>query len=476
MTEPDFSARLDPLSELPALAGYANTKNVIITAIETTGRLDAEALKLAVKQTSEKYPQIRCCIREVHERGRFHLLRQPRPDLETPVFFADLPESDTEAPLLDRFLNFLSPRLDRNWDLFNELPAEFHFVKVSPDRHILAPVLHHVVADAGIAAELGREWLLNYHRIVTGTEPQLIGETPGISTSVKRRVRTRRSWWKGIGSDARDVISALFEHPTLPVGSSSPDDSREYHVKRVFSVEDTEEIARLSRVKTGSLVDLLAVCANLAIDQWNEARSQPPGMLTTTVSVNMRGRYREIHAANNSGQLFFKSMPEERTDAAAFARSLAIKRIAQFRRQMDFKFFQDVSRLTKAVSVLPFHLRRRLVHFLMDKHQYSVAMTVLGVIWPAFKNGRPTADTCLTRVGDLNIEEVHGIGYKLLSATRLLFIVYTFRNRLNLVLAASGNLFTRQEADEFMDLVLANLVRTLEIVGKPARTASNASG
>ena len=473
MSEPDFLARLDPLSELPALAGYANTKNIIITAIETTGRLDADALKLAVKQASEKYPQIRCCIQEVRARGRFHLLRQPRPDLETPVFFTDLPESDTEAPTLDRLLNFLAPRLDRDWDLFNELPAEFHFVRVSPERHILAPVIHHVAADAGIAAELGRECLLNYHRIVTGTEPQLVGETPGISTSAKRRVRTRRSWWKGLASDARGVVSALFEHPTLPVGSSSPDDQREHHVKRVFSVEDTAMIARLSRVKAGALVDLLAVCANLAVDQWNQARNEPPGMLTTTVSVNMRGRYREIRAANNSGQLFFRSMPEERADPAAFARSLAMQRISQFRRQMDFKFFQDVSRLTKAVSVLPFHLRRRLVHFLMERHQFSVAMTVLGVIWPAFKNGKPTSDTSLTRVGDLTIEEVHGIGYKLLSATRLLFIVYTFRNRLNLVLAASGNLFTRQEADQFMDLVLVNLFRTLEIVGNPTATDSH---
>jgi hypothetical protein len=39
----------------------------------------------------------------------------------------------------------------------------------------------------------------------------------------------------------------------------------------------------------------------------------------------------------------------------------------------------------------------------------------------------------------------------------LLFIVYFFANKLNVMLAASASLFTREEADAFLDLMAANL-------------------
>lgn len=85
-----------------------------------------------------------------------------------------------------------------------------------------------------------------------------------------------------------------------------------------------------------------------------------------------------------------------------------------------------------------------------------MAVTLLGVVWPKIENGKLTAETCLTRAGDLTMMEVHGIGYKLLSNTPILLIVYVFKNRLNFVLAAAGSLFTREESELFMDLIMKN--------------------
>ncbi len=50
------------------------------------------------------------------------------------------------------------------------------------------------------------------------------------------------------------------------------------------------------------------------------------------------------------------------------------------------------------------------------------------------------------------------MGYKLLSSTPLLLIVYSFRGRLNLVLHAKGTLFTRRESSEFMDIMMKNIM------------------
>ena len=205
-------------------------------------------------------------------------------------------------------------------------------------------------------------------------------------------------------------------------------------------------------------MDRLVACTNTAIDRWNAAHDEAPGILTTSMSVNMRGRFSAVNRLNNSGLIFFKSRPEERKDPAAFAKSLALARIKQFRRHMDFKFYQDVSRLNAVVRPFPFAVRRKIVNFIMNKHQFSAAITLLGVIWPETRNGKPTANTCLTHSGDFTISEVHGVGYKLLSNTHLLLIVYVFRNQLNFLLHASASLFTRQEADAFMDLVMENLL------------------
>ena len=64
---------------------------------------------------------------------------------------------------------------------------------------------------------------------------------------------------------------------------------------------------------------------------------------------------------------------------------------------------------------------------------------------------------------EVSITAVHGLGYKLLSNTHLLFIVYFFANKLNVVLAASASRFTREEADAFLGLMMANLFRCSEI-------------
>ena len=72
-------------------------------------------------------------------------------------------------------------------------------------------------------------------------------------------------------------------------------------------------------------------------------------------------------------------------------------------------------------------------------------------------------ESCLTETGNLSITGVHGLGYKLLSNTHLLFIVYFFANKLNIVLAASASLFTREEADAFLELMVANLFQYSEL-------------
>jgi hypothetical protein len=89
-----------------------------------------------------------------------------------------------------------------------------------------------------------------------------------------------------------------------------------------------------------------------------------------------------------------------------------------------------------------------------------MTVTMLGVVWPLREGDRAFGESFPTEVGDVLITEVHGIGYKLLSSTPIVFIVYVFRQQLNVVMAAAGSLFTYEEAERFMD-AFASVLRDL---------------
>jgi hypothetical protein len=457
MTNREVPTRLDALSEMLALSSYGNTKNILMTAAEVRGPFDVDAMALAAQRAATSFPQFTSCIREQRVGARFRLFREYRPDLEYPVIISDVEARRPGLSSFDALVAHLTHRLDRNWDLFHEPPGEYHIVRLAEDHHFCVPVMHHVAADAGTAAELGKKSLEYYHEIVTGRPPDWGCLRRGLSTARKRPVHVNKPSWRDLLANAREAIGHMVERPTLPAGTGNPMDRRQHQVKRVLSLEETEALVKLSAAKGASFVDLMVAGTNIAIDRWNESRNVAPGLLTTSISVNMKGRYRRLDAPNNSALIFFRSSPEERQNAATFARSLALARIKQFRRQMDHKFYRDVELLNSVLRPLPYDMKSRITNFVMSKHQFSMAITLLGVIWPGARNGRPTQETCLTRLADANVTDVHGVGYKLLSNTHLLFIIYVFRNRFNFVLAASASHFTRAEAESFMDLVLEML-------------------
>ncbi len=454
---------LDANSEMLALSTYANTKNLIITGIELFGDFDYEAMKLAAERASLTFPQIRSVIDEVREKGRHKLHREYRPDLPLPVFVADLSTTDPTLPTIDRVMDHLRPRLDREWDLRKEVASEFHFIRVSKDHHVLAVVLHHVAADAGITSEFIRELFLEYHEIITEEKPPWAFAPYPFSTSRKRFVRKREKSRQRFFPELWHALGNLMKQSVIPVGSGDPQDRRQYQIKRLLSVEESATIWDRRSTGSRSLVDVLTAAVNLSIDEWNRERGVGEGSLTTVVTVNMKGRFRGMDTPNNSALLIFNSQPDQREGPAEFLRFIARERARQFRNQMDFKFFRDVSRMNVCVSYLPYHLRRRAVHLLTNRHRYSATITLLGVIWPATENGKLTTDSSLTGTGHLAIMEVHGIGYKLLSRTPLVFVAYVFRKQLNVVLAASASVFTRWEAESFMDLAMKNLSLCLSL-------------
>lgn len=452
------STLLDPVSEILALTTYGNRKNLIIAALELEGPLDFDAFVSAVHRTIDYYPQLRSCLTEIKSRGRYFLARTVRTH-QVPTLnlhdIRDAPPSDA-APL-DRLLSCLEPDMDRERDLFSELPCEVHVVRISDKHHVVALVLHHSFGDAAFACEVGQRLLICYQEIRTGQKVTSTCYNRAVSTSGKRRARQGKTDWKDLVRRTRHFLTPWLKHATLPRGSGAIQDQRMFVTKRVLSEASTDRVIQAPRKKNVSLIDFLVASSSVSIDRWNLARGVPSGSIACYISVNTRGRYRESNALNDVALLYFHSKPNERALLDLFTRSISLGRINRFRKRMDSDYSRGMAMLLGCGRHFPFKARRRIADFVSERAQLSIAITLMGVVWPKESNGRPTAESCLNDLGELQVTAVHGFGYKLHSRTPLQLAAYIFRNKLNLILMASACHFTREEAESFFDLILEQL-------------------
>ena len=193
----------------------------------------------------------------------------------------------------------------------------------------------------------------HYHENVTGQKPDWPCQQRALSSSKKKMVHPRGSNLWNFLTGLREATKHFFEKPTLPLGSGSASDRQEHHLKQVISVQETESILKLCTEKRISLVDISVAGINLAIDEWNEARNVTPGILTTSISVNMKGRFQGFEKANNSALMVFKSGPDERRDPNAFVWGTALKRRKYFDKPYGFKVFSECLRDDFHVTDLP---------------------------------------------------------------------------------------------------------------------------
>lgn len=450
---------VDPASEMLALSSCGNNKSLLIAAAETDGPFDVEAGRFAVRKAVTRFPHLGGTLAEVRRNGRFELRVQGSSDPMIPVFTSDVPAELVQLPAPESFVNCLAHRLDREWDLFREPPAEIHFLRFSEKRHMIVLVVHHMAGDAATVSAFGKELLLGYHEIVKG-EPH--EEANAVHAGFNRGRGAARSRTREHGDVAACVAETLrqfTDRPSRPLGNGEPGDTRQFHIKRLFTTEETGKLRRQWLSKGAFFVDHLAAGASLAIDRWNEMRGISPGVIATTVSVDLRGRSCRLTGPNRSSLVFFRSSPAERMDHAVFTRRLAVAKINQMRNLRDLRYIDDLSRLSSSLSLFPFRVRRRIVDFVNRRRKASLFIVTLGTLWPALKKGRSTAESGLTRAGDLTIREVHAAGYKLCANATPQFMAYFFRGRLNLVFAAGACHLTRAEAEAFMDLAVEQLFR-----------------
>ncbi len=451
--------RLGASSEMLALSSVGQTKNILVCLIDLRGPMRPEIAFQAARKVASKFPQLVSVINDKRKWGlHFPEWKFCSPE-KLPVFFHDISDRQQQEDSTDKILATISDRLERDWDLTQEVSSEFHCIKVLEQHFLIGWVLHHAAGDAAFASDIGQETILTYHEITRGQGHDREREYLSISGSLKRPAKIRKTGLRDHVKDLKQTVHNLFVRPSIPVGSGCAHDTGQNHAKRILSESESTELQGHLRSRGLSLVDTLVAASTYAIDNWNSHRNVNPGLITTSVSVNMRGRFQDIDPGNSSSLIFFESLPSDRVDRHRFLRSIAIRRIHHFRNHIDLNLVKNIKKMVDAIRIFPYRVRRRIVGFITDQHEFSTAVTLLGVIWPKSHHGKLNSDSSFTEIGELSVNEILGLPYKMLSRTKTLLVVYIFRKRLNFILSTSSCILSKQENEAYLDLILEELMK-----------------
>jgi Condensation domain len=454
MEQVDF---LGPISELVVTSTASESKNVFWTSVETRGHLDEEAFKTAVARVSESSQQLTSRIWVVRKGLRHLLARQYTPGSTVPIFFSDLSEAWKNESSFTRIVRHLSPRLDRDWNLFEESPSEIHVLQLNEDHHLLVLAVHHVVGDVSVAVTALRDILGRYHAITTGVEPEWLSFPYAVSSARKQESTPGKSAIKDMVSGARRERAYRKGRPVRPLGTGDRQDTGENHSKIVLSAELTAAIKEQLARDGLRLVDHVLACSNVALDEWNEAGNMAKGTITSAITVNMRGRFGGEDVKNYSSVIFFSSRPDDRKDYQELAAMIAQERAYSFKRQMDRRLRGSITKGASLLSFFPLWVKRKVARMALPNNKYSIHVGYVGVVFPDASHGHILEGQSFSRAGDLDIIETHGAGHKLAGRCHINLMAYIFRNKLNLVLFTSSALLTAKENDDFLDLIADNL-------------------
>jgi hypothetical protein len=450
---------VDIITDIMALTTWRNRKNVILVAIEIRGPFDKGAFKWALNEAGSVLPNYRSVLREIHHGWTFYLTREYTSAIDIPVFESTLTSLQSAGSSFDAIISHLSPRLDRQWNLWEAPPLEVHVLDIGEERRVLAFLAHHSGGDLAMALKVITETIEQYHMKITG-ETLPSAKTPYVlSTAKKKASSAQKSGWRAFWSQLKRDLSYRKRRPQKPLGKGARNDTREWHVERVISAEDTARIFETFRKDGLHMVDHLVACTNLSLDEWNRGRQAEPGFISSVVTVNMRERFGGAEEKNYSSAIFFNSPPEQRKDYLQFVRAVAGARQKQLGRQLDLSLRKSIARGAKFFSLFPLWVRRRAARAFMELQHYSVAVGYLGVVWPAFTEEKTGLDSWLERLGHAKAVTAYGTGYKLAGNAYINLYAFVYPRQLHMVLSCPASLLTKEECEGFADLLQESVLR-----------------
>lgn len=349
----------------------------------------------------------------------------------------------------------LAGEISRLLRLDREYPVRLILLRLPEDRCCLAIVFHHVVTDGGGVYDFLRDAFRVYHRLVTGRIPPW-AEVAGLhaQAGAMQAIAPLSN-----GRFFRQVLRESRRFPPWRVAqiASAPDPSPGRNMVRyVFEDLAWQKALRARAKRTGGTVsDLVQAAAKLALQEWNQDRHVPQKVFAHGLAVNQRLRRPPEQIAgqgNPMSGILVPSLPEHRRDPDELLRYVIAERRRRLAEGHDIKFADFTHRLHVLGRLLPVPVRHRLLRGLLDL-KLSFFLTNLGVVWPRMENGRPTGETEIRQVGDMELVDVHSsVGTTPNNPQAL--ILRTFLNRFYMLFAFGRHRINDRDAAAFSKLVV----------------------
>lgn len=357
----------------------------------------------------------------------------------------------------------LAGEIDHLMRLDREYPVRLILLRLPENHGCLAMVFHHVVTDGGGLYDFLRDAFRVYHRLVTGREPSWAAVAGLHAQAGPVTPVLPQSGW----SFFRRLLADIRRYPPWRIAqlASRPDSlSGRNMVRYVFDDPALQQALRARAKRAGGTVsDLMQAAGKLALHEWNRERNAPADVFANGLAVNLRLRLPPAEVAALGGNpmsgIYVPSLPEHRRDPERLLAYVIAERLRRMAEGQDINLVRTFRRLHLAGRFLPVALRHRLLKPLMDT-RLSFFLTNLGVVWPRMENGRPTGETAVREIGDLELLDVHSsVGTTPNNSQAL--ILRTFLNRFYMLFTFGRHRINDVDAAAFSKLVVQKVMTYL---------------
>ncbi len=372
------------------------------------GPCDVAALQNAFTQAQKEKPTFHAYLTE-KQSGLYHQKWwrvQPEPAPLELEDLRDMPEfpEDMEAWVHER----MTPVVMRGQDLTRQYAVSFRLILLPRQTQLLVFMFNHVVTDGGGLYDFLRDTFRIYHRETKGRDPDWAG-APGIHAQSKNQKIEAISLFRFFLRAYRTNKDYPHGQASMPASIPEFDSGRRIIRHIITDVKEQSALRARAREAGGSLSDLFMAASKLAIQEFNDSRNASTEILTHGLAVNLRGRVPAAETrsmGNPMSGIVIPTSRSERRDPDSLLRLVAQRRKMMLAEGYDIAMSRLLQSISAHTRILPSRYRHPLMRKFLD-WPISFFLTNLGVVWPRMENGRPTGETAITHVGDMELVDVH---------------------------------------------------------------------
>ena len=348
------------------------------------------------------------------------------------------------AEAVGKWLNsFLNP--------FAELPARFLYIKKGLQESYLIVAIDHSSMDGIRSVRFVREVVRVYNGGACSEGSFLRDFRLGNSNELvgiagNKRASASNFYLKMLYSLIYRFLIAPWRPPARVYHDRSGKSVEISHHLGFVSPEETQQLRLKTKAAGVTVNDLLVAACYRAIEKWNRSHGKGANKITVMIPIDIGTATLKSSISNQISFISLPTLPRERAEPMALLRRIRAKMAYNIEHGLSFSMVY----LLHFFSYAPLPFWKALVRVVMFTRVYvdTILLTNLGAVWHEAW-GEP-------RLGGAKIADMNLI-VPVVTPMGLSLGTTTFRGSLHVCLSYRTAMFSKQKAQEFLDLYLQEI-------------------